>query len=1615
MCFRKIVTFFIIISLLFVNVPGLLTPVNAADNTVNLYISDYRAGTLTFGWDPVLYAKSVQVTWHDPQVGLQDPVIVNQTENTYQITDLQNDYIYDIKVEIFDGENATGKKLSEGFIYFCPAISFYSTPGKQDYVELAGGGRESGSSPRLNLKWAKPKVWNGTNFAYIDESLEYMESQINSVYNDNRELSSFGFRINISSDIRTLNSGSLQQSILVEPQDSDYFACVSGTPDITSKVRESDADGYMSLELIGRADENSSLPQALEYELPDPDIFPGTVYYMNIKPIFKNSVGDNVNAFTLGVPSQMNGSPLAGALPYTYSQIRFQLSKDASGNIYVKIFKLNQGSLDLPRLYYEIQASDDPSIIGDWDVKDTMDDSYFAYGSPYAVTIIPGINVSNTIYYKIVVKSDSHTDRITSQPMPYRIDEDTSRPPALTLVKAEDATLNVRETVDPDTGEASLEKTTNIVVSWQKPADWQSIISNNDPHEDIYVHILLSTSQTDQEIEPIPYLVAEGKVYGQFQPRFRLVKYFNLRSPNIKVNGERLEYVLDGFDLFKGEDADGVSDEKIGNGESYPDFLLTNTVYYIQMYTTKSEAHKGSTNEEHMSDKSITTSFTTLSTKERDVPLPMNVRVSKNEIDLMDEKNIIELSLSKINIDWRYYTDSSAEKNIYYDFFMSTDINPQSFILIGSTEDTDGDISFLGLESSSTVVNAVIKNFSSQQLINRFGYNTRSNSTYYFMIRTRLKVAGQEDRVSDLTSILPVTTIRKVEGIPDEGSKRPAAPIDFMVLDDNSGEPGVTGAIVTFEWTRQEINESYQLICTSNYLRPDAALEDYRDDAVYMSFISAFGGPINLNPDRDPPENNLVYDEESKTFRFVIDRWIYPNRLYYFSLRTIDKSSGTHSAWISIPVTTALIDAPTNIEAVTGFELKFSWKDVSMPDSGSYRVYIKQNGSKDYQLLSLSYYQIVRDNSDYYATVHNLKGETTYDIRVVRGLSGISVFEKYNLNTRDGYHQIEVKWKGFEGYKYELAIKAENDEDYTILTDVDFEIIRDNYGQLNPWYVEKSLDTSGTSYGNYFARIKTIPVYENGRITDHKELLSNTRYYVKVRSVKVDSLNTHIVSYSKYNGPCNTRTEFSSEDYEENEKIILIKQMFTDRLEDFKSLPFWRVDMSGADVSKIFLKSDRITGQIFYGTGSTTKIDLTKIPMHSEYATNFFAQDNYVVYIPSNVVQALKSTGSSLSFILANSEITMRPGSFEANTKEPSDALEHLDISDKMVALSANKASVNTRSISSGLEPVSDTLDFTADELGISKTGTQIEEYIDECLFGTESGLVKTKLDILTDPYNGNVNGTNEEIAQYIDRLILEIEEELSIYIYNLFGEVTQTIDPIETFNEPATINMTVWDANNRISPYVMMEGRSDLTEIEKHVSRFGNRVSFNTVNTGTFIMLKSVPKGEDTLLSIGIPNNTVEFLVNSGLIDLLKDVSPMYYYSKASVGSAISIFEKLSGSQIMNNRTDTKTKSRLFGLDGFLQAANEKQNITRQEAAVLVSELYSLRSAISIQKYSPAKVIYFLDEKDIDKKLYRHVSMAVDLDFIQIDNKGNFLPDKGINLIDLISAFERVFEITGD
>ncbi|MHB8064052.1 MAG: hypothetical protein ACYDG2_15740, partial [Ruminiclostridium sp.] len=484
---------------------------------------------------------------------------------------------------------------------------------------------------------------------------------------------------------------------------------------------------------------------------------------------------------------------------------------------------------------------------------------------------------------------------------------------------------------------------------------------------------------------------------------------------------------------------------------------------------------------------------------------------------------------------------------------------------------------------------------------------------------------------------------------------------DFSIALDENGNPMVDGQSVTFEWTAKETDAVYHLIATSNKVNPDDTLKmgsNILNDATYQSFISIFGGkdqdgdPAKLTLDPKKLSENLVYDSTTKKCRYTINQWLYPNKIYYFSLRSelAATPEPKSSVWVSIPVTTALIESPTMLQVVNDCELAFYWTDSTAEmTSENYSIALKASDDSDYTLLTKSQYKIVKYKNIYYARTTpaaKLKPNTQYAIKIVR-TNDNTVLSTPTKYTRDDYHQIDVKWQGFsidESSKFEIAIKTEDDTDYTVLDNaVDLEWYRDISTHDYPYYIEKEYSNLGNNYYIFNARIKFAPIKLPDGTIDHKPLKPNTKYYIKVRAVKTDSTNLAAVTPSKYAGPVDTRTEFNQDDYDDEDNNTSVSAKFLDMLEKLEQDIVWDVSKQNGVTNKVLVKDDKLIN-LLEGIGNySCTIDMTQSP-------DYINSDE--IYLAKDILIAMKSNDRSIIIKTKNAEYTIRPETFDIEDME---------------------------------------------------------------------------------------------------------------------------------------------------------------------------------------------------------------------------------------------------------------------------------------------------------------------------------------------------------------------------
>ncbi len=1634
------------------------TPSFAAAEPVKIVVNSYSNGKLDFHWEvgQLTGIKAAVITYHAPDntnLGTMQKIVLKQTTNTASITGLKPDYIYDLRVALYDSDildvngDPTGNRIGEGLLYYLPKISFYSEAPAQPYDEIPGGGRESGKNPKLKLKWKIPRIWfddSTTTGKFIlandPDMLKQMEDAIKGIYNNGKQISKLDFKINISTVEEKLNSGSDKSSIIVKSNGGGYTANVSESITSPAAVSLPDASDYVSFELWGRSDVGSMVPPRLpgnENALPDDELLPGTVYYMNIMPDYNDPSGGDVDAVTVGNLSDYNGSLLSGAVPYTYTPIRFQLTKDNANNIYVKIYKINQGSLDLPRLYYEVQAANSSSLPGDWPVKATMVDSNFS-GSDYAVTVIPGVNPNNEVFYRVVVKSDGANDRLESLKMPYKLVVDTSRPPLPMGIAITNRMLHTEQKAPPSGGTPINIRSSDVTISWEKPLNWSTTGSS------LSFHFLLSTSQTDIAADTALYV--NGMHWGNYPPKFRLVKYINADNAKITVVGNRMYYTLDAFDLFRWEKAGGVSGD-IPNPENYPSFLLPNTVYYLQMYTTTA-ADAGTTLTEKMSDKSIVVSFTTLNGEELDVPLPMSFGLAANGKDtsVTPPVNYVDLQFDKVmNLDWNAYTStyntSLYNYNIYYDIYMNSRTDTP-FVLVGSTENLHGDIIFTGADDpASTSIKARVIKFTTASAINLFGSSLKPNTTYYFKAKTRLVITKKSDNSSTMkesldTAILPVTTIVLDINPPDDSTRKPLAPTDFSIASDKDGNPMISGSSVTFTWRRQENDVAYQLIRTSRKVSPADLLDAHASDPEYASFLQAYdlpsdgidNGLVYLDPapgsGRQTDPGKFTYDSATKICTYTVDRRMFPNKLYYFSLKAVrvtrtpaGYTAGAESVWVSIPVTTHLIQAPERLEAVSSAELGFFWTDGTPGMTAEdYTVYAKNSNDTEYKQVTRSQTTIIKDpdGMTYYGRLLNLKLNSSYDVRVFKGAgsSGTLVYEKSGLQTRDGYHELEVKWTGApvdDFSRYEIAIMAEGSSDYTILSGNDLEYYSDKDGKLLPYYTEETPLTVGADNIYFHARIKGAEVVLPGGLTTHQPLRSNVKYYVKVRAVKVDPADIAIVSYSKYIGPVNSRTEFNQDDYDDIDDGEKEEAIFLDRIKQLEQGYYWRIAIDNGTADRILLKGDRVVNALQNTSEDTFTIDMNAININ---------MDKDEVYVPVSVVRAMNSSGKSLLIKTPGAEFLLRPDTLDASENEQiKELLAKTGVKDLYLRLIVARTDAQPTNFPTSGERISSVNDLEVQAIGSSRTDSELKKLFYEKLYDEDKGLVGEKLNILKNAYIGSGSGSSKVMEEYTERLVKMIESELSDYIDDTIESIrlASATQNIVEFAAPVSASLNCNDVQGTKLPYALYDGTPSWQKITNNTQEPGS-VTINVIKTGKYVVLlmqggmKGVPDGYWAKDYIGRLTSKYD------LSDVFSGMSTSFMPdNKVTCREVILIYEKVTGRSAANSGLDLKQKTVRLGLDGIINPNGAMKNVKREETAAVLLKLFSSKKGVSADSLRPGGNIYINDDTDIEDAYYNPVMMIVDMGIMSTDSSGNFTPEGSMTRAEVTVAFVRLLETTGD
>lgn len=1633
----RFIAVILVISMIFPIFSGVLQPVFAA-SLENIKITyNESTATATISWS-VPNVTGGEITYFELDgtgtVASEKTVLVAAAANSASVTKIKKDFIYNFKVSLTDGNGVT----HEGTKYFLAGVTVTARNVEQQSENMEGGGRETGIYPAMKLTWSMPKVYYSYDIYYANE----IPGIFNAV-NIN-----FKFKIELDDmlkDVEVKRNAS-------NPADSfSYTAFISeGTSDERScNVSWDMVAGKFSIYLMGRKDANtampvSGLPDPLPegiplsdqgYVLPYQDLLPSTIYKISMITYFVNGSG----SYSTAVDGILQ-SPIDTG--YICSPIRFQLTKDTQNQLHVRVLRVNQKGVQLQDLKYKIQKSYGPPywIIGGTESEGVSDGGLDTIErNPFPVIdIFKG--EENTVYYRIVV-----SEGIESPIMEYKMQDDLAKPPVPRTIRTS------VELQYPPAGSTINETSSRVTITWDYPGDalWKQI-----KEQDYYYHFSLSLAE--DPIATPQRLIVDGKEMF-FDVKYRDVKSVNANQIEVDNSSstKRLKYVLDGYGLFEGTDENG-DPFPLPNEDGYPDYLLPNKTYYLQMYTSVESAKDKPYSIETMSEKSLKTSFTTLSPSSRDIPVPkylevLAVSVSPSSIAVPKEATI-KIRFDQINIDdWKNYTpEPNTNDRVYYDLYLSTSPDISTFKLIDSTENIEKGIphdvvfsdQYKDINNDSIIWrDATINKFTGDNTA-KFGSSLTPNATYYFMVKVRLKIVYDDMTKQSVPSyLLPVTVPRGEPTEPEDSEQKPNAPQDFAIAVDGNGDLMVKGQSVTFEWTVREPKAAYNLIATTSKVAPDATLapgSNILSDPTYVSFINAFGNKDNnldgdsskltLNPNVSqlPPNFETFPGTEPGTVkcRYTIDTWLYPNKIYYFSLRSEIKDESNNirsSVWISIPVTTTLIESPTMLQVVNDCSLSFNWYG-SLPTE-NYQIRLKPVGEIDYILLTKAQYTIVKDSRDYnYARTTReikLKPDTQYNIQVISkagGVENIIDIVKYSANdyytTRDDYHEIDVRWQGVAIdplTEFEIAVKTDKDTEYTVLNNsVDLEQYTDISTHSYPYYIEKSLNNLNTGYFTYNARIKSVEVTLPDGTKEHRPLKANTKYFIKVRTKKTDSLNLEAVARSKYAGPVDTRTEFSQDDYDDDDQDTGVTAKFLDMLDKLEENVFWEVNKGTGILNKVYIRDERIVNMLESDGQFSLKIDISQ-------SANTVNGDE--IYMARSILNAMKNTNRSVILKAKEIEYTIRPDTFDTeNMEEFKNAVKLTGSKDVFIQLNNFRSADVQPDIQGNNTSASGMNVLSVQTVASNTTSGAIKEMIKDKLYNDKTGIIQKKLEVLKNPNNSNVKGNEQTVNKYLLQLLEEIKSELSYYIEDRLNGAGYSSGifiqkySVSKFSSPMAVKMS-YKGSTLANPYVLYEGNGSWQKLSQNIKRETGYLNYFVSAAGRYVILSA----KDITTSIADDNGAKPYIVK---LAESYDLASVFSGAEASfnpnlnvtVKEVILLYELISESKVDSGK-NIKDKAKEYGIDKIINTVNVNRNISRQEAAAVVVKLYCQRTGADyyLMRTSYSKVIK--DDKSISDKYATPVYICLQMNFMTLDANSQFNPSGTINRGGIATVVQKMLE----
>lgn len=1655
---NKKIALFLVMVLLITGLPTEFLS-SAATTPITLQVT-YNANTRKYD---ISYLSSVEpaktiLTYHGPDGTLH----THEDEETYQSgrvtvsVDLLPDHIYDLSLDVYMTPTDTQPSY-HGSLYYLADITFLgesfnvmsNASGIEDknpafeYLQYNGVDHvvavRSGENPVVRLKWKIPTIYHNDGDPSTSDIVYVTSSRALGILQDPAvPLSKTCFQINMtvghgSTRVLNFNTDYQGSDMIIEGKNVTVSGITNGN--VTS------ADKFVTVDL-GKA---QGIESGTEYE------------FTNIGLIFENAESEQIPIRRTNLRTDSDNrfavknidnvfADVGYDLSSIYTPMEFEMTKVDSDKVEIRFKKIVNGVY--PELFYQVQYA--PRIddlytqTNKWvKIPDSALPSSELYGSE--IVTIPVSGADHPEYYFRVVYFDSSSalPRSSSLSVDLRLlGTESGKPPLPREIKVEAEYIGRKTVTVPTTGLSSGDvevPLSDLRLSFEKPLAWRQITNweaykANDYGEDDYTfHVLLSTYLPDTSVQKQIKTVGLSNTKDIYMPVKQkrvlvLGKKDFIEDPEDKnrlicvIPGDKLFYDYVDNQSLSFENTEDPSED--GNPGDYPTFLVPNTTYYLQLFVSRKKDNAdinadvwGDPNglsadlNNRLSYKSPIISFTTWPLNELPVPMP-NLQLGIEPETYVDpvSGNLtlagISVSYERVltDVEWRRYTRVTTGRAIVYEFYISRDpsqFDTQPIVTDTAVYPDEAELIKRGVTITSSGI--TLPNGQMEPIL--------PNTVYYVKARSSLVVGGIVIGRSAETAVKAITTPKIDTGGLDNVHREPRAPSEFDIAKDANGQDLLSDAWVIFNWLHAEKDVTYELVCTTVNLSPQAITADFQNDPFNVGFLNAYSEfadnyrmVINVNDPTLAALGFSVNAEGGVTLPIRRD-FLRPNRIYYFSLRAVrnrgmtdpsGNSLETVSRWVTVPVTTHMVKSPEQFEAVKDLEIGFN---VQLTYSGatadSVEVYLKKAEAADsqYVLLNRSDYTSVLDGFTYYVRIYNLEPNQWYDVRLKNKMNNTwydqssgtwktQTGSPVKAKTRDPLTEIEVRWEGQDPYTYYLEARSEKENDYekliysaTGFTNYGYDLV--SGGRIMFYREKTNLHVQeGSGKYIYYAKISGKPVRDSQGNVQNLPLRSNTLYYVKLWAFNLEE-SLHV-------GPVTMRTDFSQSDYDKDKKKDGVIDLYNDAADGLMQKLYWLVDVKAGTSLRVILKDDMLSGMLRAAIDGTVTVDLSGENANATY---------YEILIPYKTLEAVETYDSRLNIKVVGGEFTLNRGSIDLNGLKSQIVVN--GAKEPMLLLKIEKSKTPKTVLPSGLVNASPYYTLEASAIGSRLTYAEISTIIHDILKKPDAkgpfkyGILDRELSIILRDLDSYSYRSHTDLKDLIQGVMKKVETELSRYLKDVLdGGSGLPKDfvltrAITAFPGGLGVKLEYTYQSGLTLPYVNTSG--SWKEPAGAKGYVANIVLFRVDGTGqyTVVVKASAP------VQPGSPFDTT-----------ISKLSARYDLTKVFGKGTINPANPVKGDQaVMLYAVLIKRDNEIAGMTPRQQATTlgigdvvgTKQltgYMDNQTSVSLAVKLYCTRANISADLLKPTKTIHIANGSEISSNLYRYVTLGVDLNLTTLQNQ---------------------------